>query len=157
VELNCPKCDGRLDLVLFPTSKEDLAAAPNLITEERQETVAVSRSRLRYEALCLKTPDQLPYINDVTIVLTWDRLGVEGDYRIEIRHGSRVIWREPAVYEGYERFAEVLAILCHRYGDRLYELVPTRASALYLLGDSFFPSDRVKQQRKSLREKAESR
>jgi hypothetical protein len=157
MELKCPKCDERLDLVMFPTIEEGIAAAPNLTAEEREDNAAISRGRMELEALKLKTPDQLPDIVDATIVLTWDCVGEEGDCRTEIRHGSRAIWREPAVFEGYERFEEVLAILRQRYGDRLYDLVPTRASYLYLLGDSLSAEDKVERHRKSLRERTENR
>ena len=151
MQLNCPKCDGRLDLVMFPTIEEGIAAGPNVSAEEREYIAEIARGRMEFEALKLKTPDQLPDIDDATIVLTWDWVGVEGDSRTEIRHGSRIIWREPAVYEGYERFEEVVDILRQRYGERLYDVVPTRASQLYLLGDSFSASGRIDAIRGSLR------
>ena len=54
-----------------------------------------------------------------------------------IRHGSTEVWREPAVYEAYERFDEVKAILKQRYGKRFRSLTPTKASKMWLYGDHF--------------------
>jgi hypothetical protein len=48
---------------------------------------------------------------------------------------QNVIFSEPAFYEGYERFIEVAQILRNRYGAASRDLVPTKASELYLYGD----------------------
>jgi hypothetical protein len=52
-----------------------------------------------------------------------------------IKHGGKVIFAEPAFYEGYERFIKVVQILRTRYGAALRDLLPTKASELYLYGD----------------------
>jgi hypothetical protein len=56
-----------------------------------------------------------------------------------------VLWRELAYFEGYVRFAEVLALLRARYGTRLMELRrPTRESETYLYGDDLAAVRRVR-------------
>jgi hypothetical protein len=58
-------------------------------------------------------------------------VGLRGARRRDLevlRHGDREIWREPAYYESYQRFAEVYEILRERYGPRLAEVRPTPAS-----------------------------
>lgn len=43
----------------------------------------------------------------------------------------------------HERFFKVLEILLGKSGPRMHDLVPTRASWLYLYGDSMSASDKV--------------
>ncbi len=52
-----------------------------------------------------------------------------------IRLGEQVIWVEPALWEGYDRFYEVKVLLKQRYGARFASLTPTEDSKLYLYGD----------------------
>jgi hypothetical protein len=47
-----------------------------------------------------------------------------------IRCGERVIWRELAYWEGWERFNEVKDILKRCYGNRFASLEPSNASEL---------------------------
>src|SRR5262249_17517351 len=74
----------------------------------------------------LKSPRQLPTIKGADIILVWDieDYNKGGDTLIE--YGDQIIWREPAIFEGYERFREVAAILKRKYRDRLQDLVPTQ-------------------------------
>jgi hypothetical protein len=59
------------------------------------------------------------------------------DLRTVICYKESVIFSEPAIYEGFDRFAEVARILKSKYGSRLKDLVPTEASGTYLYGDTF--------------------
>ena len=62
------------------------------------------------------------------------RRKAHGEYRL---HPLENLFSEPAVYEGFDRFAEVARILKARYGTRLRDLVPTVASGTYLYGDTY--------------------
>ncbi len=42
-----------------------------------------------------------------------------------IKHEDNVIFAEPALYEGYQRFIEVAEILHRRYGATLGDLIPS--------------------------------
>lgn len=64
--------------------------------------------------------------------------------------GDHVIFSEPAVYEGYERFDEVARILKSKYGSRLTDLVPTDESHLYLYGDRLGSPELVRSIRREL-------
>lgn len=63
---------------------------------------------------------------------------------------EHLLWREPALYEGYKRFDEVAQILKAKYRERLRDLVPTSKSELYLYGDDLFASSFVEEVRTKL-------
>jgi len=65
-------------------------------------------------------------------------------------NGETVIWREPARWEGYERFEQILVILKKKYGKHLRHLIPTQASVLYLHGDRLWTPEAVQQLRQEL-------
>jgi hypothetical protein len=67
-----------------------------------------------------------------------------------IKHGKTVILREPAIYEGYERFIEVAKILRAHYGSALRDLVPTESSKTYLYGDNLSSLEIVSEARQKI-------
>lgn len=154
MEVNCPKCFTRLELVMFPTVDEATAAAPKLSAAERQFNSLIAEFRTRFESMKLKEANELPDIQDATIVLVWDHVETDRGDLVEIRHGPKVIWSEPPLYEGFERFKEVVEILREKYGARLYDVVPTKRSYVYLLGDSGSADISIEHCRKRLRESA---
>jgi hypothetical protein len=154
MEVNCPKCFARLELVMFPTVEEAAAASPMLGAAEREFNSLIAEFRTRFESMKLKEASELPDIPDATIVLVWDHVTTERGDLVEIRHGPSVIWSEPPVYEGFERFEEVVEILQEKCGARLYDVVPTKGSYVYLLGDSLSADVSIEHCRKRLRESA---
>ena len=154
MEVNCPKCFARLELVMFPTVEEAKSAAPKLSAGENAFNALIAKFQMQFEAMKLKDPSELPDIPDATIVLTWDHVTRDGADLMEIRHGDRVIWSEPPLYEGFERFEVVVEILRERYEKRLYDVVPTKASYVYLLGDSGSAHISIDVCREQLRENA---
>jgi hypothetical protein len=66
-----------------------------------------------------------------------------------------VIWREPAYFECYHRFGEVLALLNVKYGARVRDLAPTPRSLLYLYGESFVGPEFVRTLREKLNQPAQ--
>ena len=52
-----------------------------------------------------------------------------------IRHGERVIWREPAFFGYPERFEDVAVILQEKYGPHLKDVIPTWRAGDSLYGD----------------------
>lgn len=140
-ELRCPGCERMLLIVLYPTTEETkrAAAAGNRRAQEAlPQYLEHERFLARHERLKLKSPDQLPEIEGTgALAFEWDFLtDEERDERWSvIRHGERELWREPALWEGYERFEEVKAILKRRYGARFESLTPTERSEMWLRGD----------------------
>lgn len=140
-EVRCAECNGMLLIVPYPTVEEVKAAAaagneravkglPTYL--KREQFIA------RYEKLKLKPTDELPELGGGALAFEWDLVADEREELwTVIRFGEREIWREPAVWEGHERFAEVEEILRRRYGPRFHSLTPTERSEKYLYGDSW--------------------
>jgi hypothetical protein len=141
VELNCPACQTKVSFVMYPTLAESRANWERLSDSEKAQVEQIENAQARFNALCLKSPEQLPQIDGLFFPLVWDFDG--DDDMTLLRFGDAVIFSEPAVYEGYERFEEVTRILKARYGNALQDVVPSPASETYLYGDSLTASERV--------------
>ena len=149
-EICCPSCGGKVGLVLFPTTEESRQNWDKVSDEDKRAVERVEAHRKDFAARSLKSPQQLPDIEGDDLVFTWDiEDGARGGDTL-IKYGGEIIWREPAFYEGYERFAEVARLLRRKYGARLQDLVPTRKSQLYLYGDRLSAPEEVKKVRRSL-------
>lgn len=132
-EALCPECKELVTFVPFPTIAEARASWQHL-TEKQKRSIEEREARQQaFEAVCLKSPDQLPDIDEPHFTLTWDQDA--GNTLILL--GKREIFREPAVWDGSERFEEVAEILNRKYGKALRDLVPAEAALMYLWGDSY--------------------
>ena len=159
MEMECPGCDERLLIVSYPTLAESRANWSRLSEGERAEVEAIELFNRRFESSSLRAASQLPELAGDELVLDWDFAGTDpqtaggGQASPEtvIRHGHLEVWREPALWEGYERFVEVLGMLRERYGARLKDLVPTAASELFLYGDRLASPSLVRKARDALR------
>ena len=141
VELDCPVCQTKVSFVMYPTLAESRDNWAHLSDSEKAQVEQIENAQARFNALCLKSPEQLPRIDQLFFRLTWD---FENDEDMTLlKYEDAVIYREPAVYEGFERFEEVARILKLRYGNALKDLVPSPASETYLYGDSLTASDRI--------------
>ena len=143
-DVRCADCGRMLLIVSHPTieeTKRAAAAGNRAARRELAPALRVERFRERFEALKLTTGDQLPELDGKRLEFAWDFEEDGEDERwTVVRLGGREIWREPAVWEGYERFDEVKALLKERYGSRFASLTPTQASELYLYGDKLSAS-----------------
>ena len=141
-----------LAIVSYPTLEETEANFDRLSEQEKD---ALTRKKQFIESCqnnCLRTADQLSDLSEAQITLSWDFIGDEpGETQTVIRHGDQVVWSEPAFWEGYGRFEQVIAILKQKYGDRLVDVVPTTASELYLYGDRLNAFGIVEQARMRIR------
>ena len=140
MDSSCPDCDWfeapMLAIVSFPSMEDALANWGKLSAEERETWLKRADFERRLEEETLKSPDQLPEIEEDLIELVWDYEGGLDDLMTVVRHRGRKIWREPAVYEGYFRFKDVLGILEQKYGPRLVDLVPAEDAVFFLNGDN---------------------
>ena len=84
--------------------------------------------------------------------LVWDCLDEATGRATVLTHEAIEVWREPALFEGCDRFREVVLILKQKYGVRLGDVVPTRDSELYLYGDKLNAAHHVTATRRSLKE-----
>lgn len=156
MDCSCPDCDcferPMLAIVSYPTNEEMEANINHLSEHERRELAYRKHVVDSFQKNCLKTADQLPDLADAQITLSWgvDKEGA-ADSQTIIRYGEQVVWSEPLIWEGYERFKEVVALLKEKYGDRLVDVVPTAQGEAYLCGDRWNARDFVEQVRKGIR------
>ena len=139
MDSSCPVCDWlqapMLAIVSYPTIQESEQNWSQLTAEEKRDVAARKQFHERWEAAHLRAPDQLPELDGPDLTLVWDCIEEAAGWVTVLRQGDIDIWREPALYEGYERFREIVVILKQKYGARLVDVVPTSASELYLYGD----------------------
>lgn len=154
----CPCCDPlsgpTLAIVRYPTMAESRTNWDKLSGLDRATLTTRERFLAECEARKLRDAAQLPDIDLPAFTLAWDLDSAGSNdaarYETLIKLGNTIIYREPAFYEGYQRFMEVARILRARYGSAIRDLVPTRASELYLGGDKLFALDWVDNARKRI-------
>jgi hypothetical protein len=132
----CPTCEECITVVLHPTIEESRANWDKVSEWDRKNIEAAEAFHAEFDRRKLREPSQLPAIAETSFVLHWDIADHGLHKETLIKHGDNVIFAEPALYEGYERFIEVAEILRSRYGGALRDLVPTKGSELYLYGDN---------------------
>lgn len=159
MEMDCPRCHTPVVYFGFPTIAESRAHWDKLPPLDRQLLRIAEASQRTFEQARLRDPSQLPDLGGDRLVLEWDcdmsatemPSSSAPGWQTVIRWGSMELWREPAYYECYQRFLDVIDILVAKYGARLHDLVPTEASWLYLYGDRLSASNIVDTARARLR------
>jgi hypothetical protein len=117
---------------------------------ERKQVEDHERFQRDFDNRKLREPSQLPDIHSPSFILHWDFVDSGFESETLIKHGDTIIFREPAIYEGYERFIEIARILRARYGSALCDLVPTGCSETYLYGDRLSSPEIVAQARRQI-------
>jgi len=129
-DCSCPSksgCSGPiLAIVANPTSAEYEENRERLSAAEKAFGDAQVAFQKHFDEVALKEVNQLPDLQGDALNLVWDQEGEE----TVLRKADVEIWREPAVWDGYQRFLKA------RYGSRLQDLEPTEASMENLLGDN---------------------
>lgn len=139
-----------MTLVMLPTVEESRANWDKLSDVERKEVEVIENLQAKFADGKLSEASQLPEIASPSFVLHWDFVHAGFDSETLIKHGDTIIFREPVIFEGYERFIEVAEILRARYGAALHDLVPTDPSLTYLYGDSLSSPGTVAKARKRI-------
>ncbi len=156
MDSSCPQCAWleahMLAIVSYPTIQEAEQNWSRLDEGERRHVVAIRQRQEQWEKASLKVPDQLPELEGADLSIVWDCVDEAARTFTVLRHGDVEIWREPAVYEGYERFRAIVLILRQKYGVRLADVVPTPASKSYLYGDKLSAPDHVRETVSSLKQ-----
>ena len=150
LDCSCPKCSFLTAPILAIVSYYSKKAPDS----EKQIQNEAQKLKNEWEASTLKSIEQLPDLPEPNLKFAWDWIRDDSNrsYTI-IRNGDKEIWREPACYEGYERFREIAHILKQKYGDHIVDLVPSSASETYLLGDDLTASKQITEVRNALRSK----
>ena len=144
MDFSCPDCDKML-AIISSSGGEGIAGVispfgskknPVQIDEQEDSFVKIRENFLnKFDKESLKSSDQLPDLDENSFAFVWDDNFIEG--KTVILFGDKVIWSEPKVWEGAERFIEVVEILKEKYGKKFVDLIPTEGSYLYLLGDRY--------------------
>jgi hypothetical protein len=150
----CPLCGTTVALVQHPTADEVSQNWDSLTDAEKalyQRRFALDSE---FEAHHLERPEQLPEIADDPLILVWDFdcveiNGHEVAYTL-LKYEGRVIWLERAFYECLGRYEEVVKLLQQKFGGRLKDVVPTRRSETYLLGDMLSGWEKLNETRSCL-------
>lgn len=138
--MDCPKCGRFVAAEPHETLEAANARAATMTASERSQLDWRKRRQDCFPALDESFASTLPDLGPGPFSILWDfEENTDpddlGPWTI-VRHEDRVLWREPAYYEGFERFTEVARFLARRYGTALVDLAPVGSSELYLLGDS---------------------
>lgn len=149
-EFNCPACHREITVIMHPTLAESRANWDNLSDLDRKQVEDMEKFQAEFERRKLSSLDQLPPIESKAFTLAWDVQGTKHPYDTVIKLGQQVVFVEPAVWEGYQRFIEVAGILRAKYGPALRDLVPTAASELYLYGDKSAAPQLIEDARKQI-------
>jgi hypothetical protein len=156
MDSSCPQCSWpdapKLACVSYPTIEESEQHWSELSEEERRSVTSRKQFLARWDTTRLKASEQLPELDGRELIVVWDCVKEGAEHVTVLRHRDTEIWREPALFEGYERFREIVLILQGKYGGRLADVTPTEASELYLYGDKLSAADHVLATLKSLRD-----
>jgi hypothetical protein len=151
MDSSCPKCDlfhaPILAIVSYPTLKEMRSSGD---PADVSEAARIEQFQQSFEAQKLRSKDQLPDLDPPPFALAWDLIEAHGERRTVIRYGDRVLFSEPALWEGYERFERISKIVRDKYGKNVTDLVPTSASEMYLYGDDLSSPDFVSNVRRKV-------
>ncbi len=63
--------------------------------------------------------EQLPAVDSTSVTLAWDFVKTGGERLTVIRHDDRVLFSEPALWQGYKRFEQVCKIVREKYGGHV--------------------------------------
>lgn len=143
--LNCPNCGKEfIEFILFPTIAE---AKDHGSLKEKMEINKIEAFWENYEKEKLKNADEISNVKSNQFILEWD---LNKEHTQLIRYKNKIIWREPAIYESYQRFIEIGTILKQKFGTRLQDFIPTDRSKPYLYGDKAIAIILVEEFRKKL-------
>jgi hypothetical protein len=135
-DCSCPNCDFLISPILaivsYPTIDEMLASGR---PTDIQQADKIKQFQKNFDSKKLMNKEQLPAVNSTSFTLAWDLVEANGERLAVIRHDDRVLFSEPALWEGYKRFEQVCKIVREQYGTSVKDLVPTQNSELYLYGD----------------------
>ena len=149
MDSSCPMCSKPpiLAIVNYATLQEmGSSGDPAAI----RQADAIDGFRTRFETQKLKSKEQLPDLDAESFTLLWDFVATDHERRTLIKFEDRVLYSEPAVWEGSDRFWEVCKIVRDKYGARVTDLMPTPASEMYLYGDEFDSIQSVKSIRREV-------
>lgn len=154
-DCSCPKCvypdSPMLAIVSYPTIQESRQNWDKVSERDRAAIEYREVLQDRWNKMSLKSSEELPDIEEEEIVIDWDVCEYDSWQYVVLSYKGKRLWMEPAFYEDYHRFKDVVNILKEKYGKHLKDVVPTRASWYHLYGDKLSAPDIVDNIRNSLK------
>jgi predicted DNA-binding transcriptional regulator YafY len=152
-EFRCPQCNKLLMIVDYIATIDDLVKNWDIIDPGTRSAVLTTPERMdQFEQEKLKSPDQLPDLKNSVGFLTWNLVRHErGEISNVIRHGSHVIWVQPALWDGADEFVRVTAILAQRYAGRIRDIRISPEARAYLSPNRVAEHQKVEGARLQLR------
>jgi hypothetical protein len=152
--LQCTGCHHLVACVTHPLVSEVLKHKGELPPEVLSDAREFAKGYAHYQKAKLTRPKQLPEIELDHIVLIWDARYLPEDHNeIEfiIRCGEREIFRGPGCWECYDYFISACKVLRNKYGNRLYDVIPTERTYFYMWGDRLSAPCYMEEMRKRIR------
>ena len=153
---DCPACGNSVVCIERPLVNDLLANIDNLSPEIQGEVRSFAEQCAKWQKEKLHSVEQLPDIALDHIVLVWDA-DYKGDETTElnteivIRCGEREIYRGPSSWEYYDYFIDACKVLRRKYGNRLYDVIPTERTFNAIWGDKLRAPDIVDAFRERIR------
>lgn len=132
MDLECPKCFKMLAIISSPTYGEVLYKGSE---RDREALLREIKFKENFERVCLKTRDQLPEIEGSNLRFNFRSDTIKGEDLNIIEYQGKPVWQEPMLFEGYERFIKMGAIMKEKYGNRMIDLIPDETAEMFLYGD----------------------
>jgi hypothetical protein len=157
MDSTCPRCNvddaPMLAIVSFPTIEESEEHWSELTSDDQASLLKRKAFLAGWEVSSLRAPGQLPEIAGLEdLILQWDlEEDGETEYTV-IRLRGVELWRELALWEGYERFRDAVTVLKQKYGRRLLDVVPTADALGHLGGDFLRAHEHIAETRRLVRE-----
>ena len=140
VQVDCPQCDHRICLVIYPSTAETKAAAKAGNEEAQRAVAAISRREQRekkFEKSKLVRASQLPLlkgVEEIDFVLWCDEKSSDQVYILEAN--GQEIHREQAWFEDNGPLRRHCRYVVKRYGERVRTFTIDGTAVTWLSGDS---------------------
>lgn len=136
-EFRCPQCSRLLLNIEHSASLDEMMANWNALNEATKGAILSRPERMELIARDqLKRPEDLPDLKSgpdyLTFKLTWHP---DPEVSFSIWHGIKLVWVQPATWEGHAEFFRIAEIIRERYGSRIVDLKPTPEAKAFLIGN----------------------
>lgn len=137
-EFRCPTCGNLLFTVDYGATRDEIVSNWDALDPWTRKAVLSTPERMEeFERSKLKSPKGLPDLKKGPDFLTWDLTRQkEGEIFNTVRHGTRLIWIQLALWEGAEEFLHIAEILRQRYKGVIKTIRITPAAMGYLGSDN---------------------
>jgi predicted DNA-binding transcriptional regulator YafY len=121
-EFRCPDCNKLLVRINYSASQQDIEKNWNQLDPWMKAVILSTPERMeRFESDRLKSTDQMPKLqHSGPNFLTWGIMRhSEGELSTTVKHGSQLIWIQPALWNGAEEFMRVARLLENCFAKRI--------------------------------------